>query len=455
MFTALPGGGSDPGEEGSPVKISRIRNLRLRTRFLVTIGAMFIPLIAIALGSGIFLRHAADALNRAVEQPVYKLQATSRLQQQIRHAHALVREYAATGRPALHAQFESDARTVENSFAEILDKPFPASGEFQLLTETRREWQDSVRTAGLFFAAAPSRAVSHQLDRQISRILVSLDQVHETYYGEIGAQRARIDEAETRFLLIIAVTVGLGLIGAIAGAVWLARSVLIPLREFEKGMAHFARDDLSYRFTPDQEDEIGQLAREFNSMAERLMEHRSKLEELSVRDGLTGLYNRREFDKRLQEEMQRSRRYNHPFCLILIDVDRFKNVNDRYGHQAGDEVLIAVGDLVQLNVRPVDVVCRYGGEELAVILSETNEKGALIVAERIRRTVAESMTATPHGDTIQVTVSIGLAAFPRDGDTPAQIIKAADEALYAAKQEGRNLVRSHQRLRQSEKQKAR
>ena len=416
---------------------------------------MFIPLIVIALGSGIFLQHAADALNQAVEQPVYKLQATSRLQQQIRHAHGLVMEYASTRRYPLRAQFESDARAVEDGFVELLNKPFLTPGENQALAEARREWRGSVRTAGLFFTPQPSKAVSYQLDQQINRILFSLDRIHETYYGEIGAQRARIDEAETRFLLIIAVTVGLGLIGAVAGAVWLARSVLIPLREFEKGMAHFARDDLSYRFTLDKEDEIGRLAREFNSMAERLTEHRSKLEELSVRDGLTGLYNRREFDKRLQEEMQRSRRYNHPFCLILIDVDRFKDVNDRYGHQAGDEVLIAVGDLVQLNVRPVDVVCRYGGEELAVILSETNEKGALIVAERIRRTVAESLTATPQGDTIQVTVSVGLAAFPRDGDTPVQIIKAADEALYAAKQEGRNLVRSHQRLRQSEKQKAR
>ncbi|MGE5240265.1 MAG: diguanylate cyclase [Bacteroidota bacterium] len=437
------------------MKLSRIRNLRLRTRFLVAMGAMFIPLLVIALGSGIFLRHAADALNQTVEQPVYKLQATSRLQNQIRHAHALVGEYASTGRAALRTQFEADARTVEDGFVEILNKPFLAPQEYQRLSETRRQWQDSVRTAGQLFSPRASRTVAGQLDRQIDRILAALDQVHGLYYDEIGAQRARIDEAEKRFLLIIAITVGLGLIGAVAGAVWLARSVLIPLREFEKGMAHFARDDLSYRFTPDKEDEIGRLAREFNSMAERLMEHRSKLEELSVRDGLTGLYNRREFDKRLQEEMQRSRRYNHPFCLILIDVDRFKDVNDRYGHQAGDEVLIAVGDLVQLNVRPVDVVCRYGGEELAVILSETNEKGALIVAERIRRTVAESMTATPRGDTIQVTVSVGLAAFPRDGDTPAEIIKAADEALYAAKQEGRNLVRSHQRLRQSEKQKAR
>jgi len=418
-------------------------------------GAMFIPLIVIALGSGIFLQHAADALNRVVEQPVYMLQTTSRLQNQIRHAHALVREYASTKRYTLRTQFESDARTVEDSFVEILNKPFISPREYQLLSGARREWQDSVRAAGLFFSPQPSKAVSYQLDQQINQILFSLDQIHETYYGEISAQRARIDEAENRFLMIIAVTVGLGLIGAVAGAVWLARSVLIPLREFETGVAHFARDNLSYRFTLDKEDEIGRLAREFNSMAERLMEHQSKLEELSVRDGLTGLYNRREFDKRLQEEMQRSRRYNHPFCLVLLDLDHFKDINDRYGHQAGDEVLIAVGDLVQLIVRPVDVVCRYGGEELVVILSETNEKGALIVAERIRRTVAESMTATPAGDAIQVTVSIGLAAFPHDGDTPAQLIKAADEALYAAKQEGRNLVRSYQRWRHAEKQRTR
>jgi len=443
------------GKARSQVKLSRFTNLRLRTRFLIAMGVMFIPLVVIALGTGIFLQHAADALNQIVERPVYKLQTTSRLQNQIRHAHALLREYASTKRYALRTQFDSDARTVEDSFVEILNKPFLTPEEYQRLTEARREWQDSVRAAALFFSPHPSRAVSDQLDQQINRILISLDRIHESYYGDISAQRARIDEAENRFLLIIAVTLGLGLIGAVAGAVWLARSVLIPLREFEKGVSHFARDNLSYRFTLDKEDEIGRLAREFNSMAERLIEHRSKLEELSVRDGLTGLYNRREFDKRLEEEMQRSRRYNHAFCLTLIDLDHFKDINDRYGHQAGDDVLIAVGDLVRLNVRPVDVVCRYGGEELVVILSETDEKGALIVAERIRRTVAESMTATPEGDAIQVTVSIGLAAFPRDGDNPARLIKAADEALYGAKQEGRNLVRSYQRWRHSENQKTR
>ncbi len=120
--------------------------------------------------------------------------------------------------------------------------------------------------------------------------------MYATYYGEISAQRAQINEAEKRFLLIIATAIGFGLVSAVAGAMWLARSVLVPLREFEKGMTHFANDNLTYRLDLKNNDEIGRLARDFNTMAESLMEHKARLEELSSRDGLTGLYNRREFE---------------------------------------------------------------------------------------------------------------------------------------------------------------
>ncbi|MDH3514364.1 MAG: GGDEF domain-containing protein, partial [Gammaproteobacteria bacterium] len=207
--------------------------------------------------------------------------------------------------------------------------------------------------------------------------------------------------------------------------------------------ANFSQDNLSYRLPLDTHDEIGRLAGEFNAMAERLMQHQHKLEDLSARDGLTGLYNRRELERRLHEETQRARRYHRSLSVMMLDVDHFKVVNDNYGHQAGDEVLITVTDLIQLHVRPVDVVCRYGGEELAVILPETDAEGAHTVAERIRATVEESITTTPQGDMVRVTVSIGLATFPRDGDTAAGLVHSADSALYVAKQEGRNLVRSH------------
>jgi diguanylate cyclase (GGDEF)-like protein len=138
------------------------------------------------------------------------------------------------------------------------------------------------------------------------------------------------------------------------------------------------------------------------------MEHKTRLEELSSRDGLTGLYNRREFETRLREETQRARRYNKPLSVMLLDIDHFKNVNDRYGHQAGDETLIAVADLIRLGARPMDAVS-LRRRELAVILPRTDATGAGIVAgDR-----AASRDRSPYwGDEIQVTVSIGFATFP-------------------------------------------
>ncbi|MCR4300933.1 MAG: diguanylate cyclase, partial [Sulfuricaulis sp.] len=391
--------------------------LSLRARFLIAMGIVFIPMVVVAIGSSMFLQHSASELIRIVEQPVYKLQTTLRLQNQIRKTYTVARDYVETPRFALRSHFNAEAAGVEIIFVEILSKPFLGSKEYSLLTSARREWKDSVMLAGVIFSSTAPKAAITQLDQRVNQIMFLLDQAYEAYHTEIGIQRAQINDSEKRYLLVISVSVGLGLLIAIVGAAWLIRSVLVPLREFEKGMANFSQNNLSYRLPLETHDEIGHLAHEFNAMAERLMQHQHKLEELSARDGLTGLYNRRELEKRLHEETQRARRYAHPLSVMMLDIDHFKNVNDRYGHQAGDEVLITVTNLIQLHMRPVDVVCRYGGEELAVILPETDAEGARTVAERVRVTVADSITTTPQGDMVHVTISIGLATFPRDGDT--------------------------------------
>ncbi len=439
----MRGNHRDAGEGPYRVNPFAFTNLSLRTRFLVAMGIVFIPLAVVVLSSGVFLKHAADAFSRVVEEPVYKLRTTSRLQNQIRSAYALVKNYTSTPRYVLREQFESEAQATEDLFVEILAKPFLEPQEYTLLANARREWRDSIVLANLIFASNTPKAALYQMDQRVNQIMFTLDQIYDAYYSEISAQRSQINETESRILLIIAAAVGFGLISAVAGALWLARSVLVPLREFEKGMSHFANDNLSYRLNLNNDNEIGRLARDFNTMAERLMEHKVRLEELSSHDGLTGLYNRREFENRLREEVQRARRYSKSLSVMMLDLDHFKSINDRYGHQAGDEALIAVADLIRLNARPMDVVCRYGGEELAVILPETDGSGAGIVAERVRAAVAESLTTTAQGDEIQVTVSIGFATFPQDGDTGAELVRAADKALYAAKQGGRNLVRSH------------
>jgi diguanylate cyclase (GGDEF)-like protein/PAS domain S-box-containing protein len=166
------------------------------------------------------------------------------------------------------------------------------------------------------------------------------------------------------------------------------------------------------------------------------------LRDLSVRDELTGLYNRRYMSRVLKEEQARCERYGHFTSLIMLDVDRFKRINDRFGHQVGDHVLKQVAQLLRDQVRVIDRPVRYGGEELAVISPETTDSGAFVIAERIRRAVAvQRFVARPGAKDflpVHVTVSVGVACLPSDADSADSLVAAADHALYEAKSQGRN-----------------
>lgn len=163
-----------------------------------------------------------------------------------------------------------------------------------------------------------------------------------------------------------------------------------------------------------------------------------KAEELAIRDGLTGLYNYRYFHQRIEQELQRARRYKSPLSLIMADLDFFKDYNDRYGHLKGDDVLREVSKLLLDSVRKVDFVARYGGEEFAVILPETDEGKAKIVSERIRQSVEKHLFPYEKGKKNKLTISLGTVVYPHDGKTKLSLIKRADEALYYAKNTGRN-----------------
>jgi two-component system cell cycle response regulator len=162
-------------------------------------------------------------------------------------------------------------------------------------------------------------------------------------------------------------------------------------------------------------------------------------ERLATTDGLTGVLNRRTFNAELHGRLREAQRYNRPLSLLLLDVDHFKKVNDTYGHPAGDVVLRGIAALAQKQARETDVVARYGGEEMAVILPETDAQGAHTIAERIRKAAAAASHATEQGG-VQVTLSIGLATWPGPGDSAEELVEAADKALYRAKQGGRNRV---------------
>jgi diguanylate cyclase (GGDEF)-like protein len=251
--------------------------------------------------------------------------------------------------------------------------------------------------------------------------------------AEISADAAFRQVRQFRNVALLVVFVLLIVVGA--SAYWLGLFIVRPLERLAQGAAEVSLGDLEVDLPNTGGGEVAVLTGVFNRMVKRLREGREELQRLSITDGLTSLTNHRSLMQRLHEETLRSTRNKHAFSVIMADVDHFKSYNDAFGHPAGDEVLKRVATLLKESTRTVDCVARYGGEEFAVLLPETEIKGAMEVAERMRKRIAGARFPDRA-----VTLSIGVAEFPTHADRPEKIIALADEALYEAKHGGRNRV---------------
>ena len=212
----------------------------------------------------------------------------------------------------------------------------------------------------------------------------------------------------------------------------------LPVFEEQKLMGYF------YARVPQGADSEALLSKaqtfvEEIAFAFRRIQLFQEVERLSQIDGLTGVYRRGTFDERLSDEVTRAKTFKTTFGLMLLDIDHFKSLNDRYGHPFGDQVLKRMGELLNASVYETDFVARYGGEEFVVLLPRADPEGALRKAEIIRRAV-EAEKFPLAFETIHVTVSIGIAHFPRDAGGPEELVSRADSAMYQAKSQGRNRV---------------
>src|ERR671936_2893977 len=186
-----------------------------------------------------------------------------------------------------------------------------------------------------------------------------------------------------------------------------------------------------------QAGEINSFATRLDAAYKELESTNARLKETSFKDEVTGLYNRRFFSLRLEEELSRYRRFNHPVSVVLLDLDGFKSVNDSLGHAVGDDTLRDVAQILMKHSRGINVVSRYGGDEFAVLLVETSKAGACLYAERIREVIG----SFPFSHGKQITASLGVASVPDDeAGTAEDLFRAADEALYTAKRAGKNQV---------------
>jgi diguanylate cyclase (GGDEF)-like protein len=179
-----------------------------------------------------------------------------------------------------------------------------------------------------------------------------------------------------------------------------------------------------------------------------------EIEEQAITDGLTKLYVVRYFSQRLQEEVDRAERYSCPLALVMLDVDKFKNFNDTYGHPMGDKVLEYIGQTIRANIRKVDLAARYGGDEMVILLPDISEQEAWIMTGRVFKSLNQCALTVPGGATVQVTVSMGVAMYPQDANSGHGLIECADHALYWAKAHGRADVCFYRAIASPDRKKA-
>lgn len=415
----------------------------LRARLILGAAAMLLPLALLAIGTFISLENLLGSFIEITEETIEEIQPNNNIQRNILEARNFLDKDALAGEDR-NRLFALKAKEVDGGFAMLLKASFGTPAEKALIIRARARWRKAKDEMQIVIRVADphsdpvARAALSRIDIRIGMALTEMQRANEIDLEEIRSELTAAKAGRLRGLVLVAVAFVLGVSGAVAIGTMLGRSILGPLNTLGEGAHRLGAGDLSFRVELSDDDELGQLGEAFDIMARQLEADQAALASLATHDSLTGLYNRRELFRILDEEIERSKRYDFSFSVLMIDIDHFKAVNDSLGHQAGDRVLYGLAERMVDAVRPVDKVGRYGGEEFVVILPQTDSAGALAAAERIRHAVGDRPLNIGDGQSVKLTVSIGMAMFPGDAREGDDLVDQADIALYEAKEGGRN-----------------
>ncbi len=272
----------------------------------------------------------------------------------------------------------------------------------------------------------------------VTSILASLNEIVNKTYDQVLVYSKKTEKRSwLSIYVIVPIAIGFGIFNGFATT----RSITNPLKQLSTATRKIINGSFDVKLSIKSPTEIEELLNTFNIMSLKLNESYKRLETLSVIDKLTGLYNRRYFDEALEREVLRAKRFNQALGLLFIDIDKFKHLNDTYGHNEGDKVLQRLGQLIIGNMRNgIDVACRYGGEEFTIILPETQSYAAFNIANRILNNFRSTKFHIPAKDEIvQKTISIGIAELGPSLDAMTLLVNA-DKAMYEAKKLGGNRV---------------
>jgi len=425
-----------------------------------------------------FVLQAQESLAELMDEMIEKNMSVMRTAEQIKYNFVLhddlVFRYLATDDKSLLAESErvrekvhawvdemkasSNGKTERELLRDLEEETAHYERDVQMLMETYKFNTAAQKKSVLDLVKAVESGASTpkpvQQDRKTALALLSaegrarLTRIYSLCEKLVDIARAKLEDAQSRVHGTVAKTrrtalvAGGGVLGAVVlVALILAISLLTPIQNLLKGVQKVTAGELDMQLPVEGSDEVGRLTVEFNTMTRNLREKQERLVTETITDPLTELHNFRYFQTQLKSEITRAARYNHPLSLLIVDIDHFKHYNDTNGHQMGNVILKQVAQAMKDTLRGEDFLARYGGEEFVAVLTETDPAKGRAVAERLRASI-ESLDVPgrdkqPGG---KLTVSIGGASFPGNGNVASVLIERADKSLYTAKKGGRNQV---------------
>lgn len=422
-----------------------LKTRSLRFWIALSMSIAILPLIVSAVVSYFVLNHGViDSFQDVLMRERTQIAPTQRLRLDIANSLVPVDEFIEDGDP-VHQRAYREARTrIETEFAALGEAVKDEPAAYALVQRARDEWTTADRQATELISVQQRRgdpaaiAAMHRFHGEIAAATDKLAAVHNHLDGEVQADH---DVALLFYERAIWTTSVAGIFSllAIAGGVFLIGRIMVAsVDRLVDGAVRFADGDRGHRIDVQIPPELHRVAEEFNHMIGRINESEEVLAELARRDSLTGLANRRAFDESLSEAWARVERFREQVSLLAIDIDHFKEINDTYGHAAGDAVLRAIAHTMTGQLRLSDKLFRSGGEEFSAILPGTNSEEGRETAERIRKAIA-ACPIQLDGTDVTVTVSVGIASAQGFSD-PGKMVEAADAALYDAKLHGRDRV---------------
>nr|WP_272210889.1 diguanylate cyclase [Marinicella sp. W31]MDC2876805.1 diguanylate cyclase [Marinicella sp. W31] len=369
------------------------------------------------------------------------LVSLERIQSELWDISAAVNDYANSGEEHFRTDFEAAERDVAVHLRDLEKVTDDYPGFRPILESVNQQWSQLLQTAASVEASDGNadpvllrfESVVAETGKRVGSIAESMRLLNEESHARALAAMKRLET-----FAMIAIT--LAIVFAGVGIYIIDQALIRSTDKLVEGAMLVAGGERGRKIDVTVPPELASVAQAFNSMLKQIVQQEDELAASARADGLTGLDNRREFDRVLDAQINAARETDEPFSLLIIDVDHFKQFNDTHGHLAGDDILRQVAQIIAGAARREDHAFRYGGEEFVMLLPGLRAYEAAAIAERVRKAVFEQTMILPDGTEARLSISIGVSVFNPQATQP-DIVGLADKALYIAKTEGRNRVK--------------